>query len=245
MAYFVGGKSYGDPAPDPYAAYAAAAKSTASSGAPNLVNLRDQLMGNLSGALKGELPSDVQDLIKSRAAEFGVASGMPGSELAGNQGLRTLGLTSLNRMQGAENLLAPYAFDRGGPSYSYARPNSPDSQLTQPKDPWFSGPIPRGPSGSAPLQTPRQSPITPIQGGGGGAGSNMNAADLLKFLGPMGSGTQPTYDSWLNSIGGGNAAPQNDFASMIPFFGGQPDYQGPTSDDVAWSDFINSEYGSV
>lgn len=61
----------------------------------------------VSAALRGELPSDVTDLIKRQAAEFGVASGMPGSQFAGYRGLRQLGLTSLSEMQRAQQLLTP------------------------------------------------------------------------------------------------------------------------------------------
>lgn len=61
----------------------------------------------VSAALRGELPSDVTDLIRRQAAEFGVASGMPGSQFAGYRGLRQLGLTSLSEMQRAQQLLTP------------------------------------------------------------------------------------------------------------------------------------------
>lgn len=62
---------------------------------------------SLSGALSGELPEDVQNLLRQQAAEYGVASGAPGSQFQSYRGLRNLGLTSLDRIKGAENLLAP------------------------------------------------------------------------------------------------------------------------------------------
>lgn len=68
--------------------------------------LTSQLRTSLGGALRGELPQDVVDQIRQHAAEFGVASGLSGSEFAGYQGLKNLGLTSLSRITGAENLLA-------------------------------------------------------------------------------------------------------------------------------------------
>lgn len=60
---------------------------------------------SLSSALSGELPLDVQNLLRQQAAEYGVASGMPGSQFQSYAGLRNLGLTSLDRIKGAENIL--------------------------------------------------------------------------------------------------------------------------------------------
>jgi len=69
--------------------------------------LLKQTAASLGGALRGELPEDVQNLLRQQAAEYGVASGMPGSQFQSYAGLRNLGLTSLDRIQGAERLLAP------------------------------------------------------------------------------------------------------------------------------------------
>lgn len=69
--------------------------------------LLQQTATSLGGALRGELPEDVQNLLRQQAAEYGVASGMPGSQFQSYAGLRNLGLTSLDRIQGAERLLAP------------------------------------------------------------------------------------------------------------------------------------------
>jgi hypothetical protein len=65
-----------------------------------------QAATNLSGALKGELPPDVVNMLQQQAAERGVAGGVPGSQAAEYGGLRTLGLTSLDRMDKATDLLA-------------------------------------------------------------------------------------------------------------------------------------------
>lgn len=60
-------------------------------------------------AMTGQLPEDVVQAIQQRAAEFGVATGMPGSELAGYGGLRQLGLTSLDVLGNAAKYdITPY-----------------------------------------------------------------------------------------------------------------------------------------
>jgi hypothetical protein len=69
--------------------------------------LLDQTATSLSGALRGELPEDVTNLLQQQAAEYGVAAGIPGSQFAGYRGLRNLGLTSLSRISEAEKLLTP------------------------------------------------------------------------------------------------------------------------------------------
>jgi hypothetical protein len=69
-------------------------------------DLLGQTAGNLSGALRGELPPDVLNLLQQQAAEYGVGGGTSGSQFAGYAGLRNLGLTSLDRMKHAEDLLA-------------------------------------------------------------------------------------------------------------------------------------------
>lgn len=69
-------------------------------------DLLGQTAGNLSGALRGELPADVLNLLQQQAAEYGVGGGTSGSQFAGYAGLRNLGLTSLDRMKHAEDLLA-------------------------------------------------------------------------------------------------------------------------------------------
>lgn len=66
----------------------------------------NQFGSNIAGALRGELPEDVQNLLAQQAAEYGVGSGTGGSQFAGYRGLRNLGLTSLDRMKEAEALIA-------------------------------------------------------------------------------------------------------------------------------------------
>lgn len=62
---------------------------------------------NIQSGLAGELPQDVVNQIKQRSAEFGVATGMPGSQFAGYQGLCNLGLTSLDQQRWAANQFQP------------------------------------------------------------------------------------------------------------------------------------------
>jgi len=67
--------------------------------------LLKQTAASLGGALRGELPEDVQNLLRQQAAEYGVASGLGGSQFQAYRGLRNLGLTSLDRIKGAEGIL--------------------------------------------------------------------------------------------------------------------------------------------
>lgn len=208
-------------------------------------------MGNLGTALKGQLPEDTIDLIKQRAAEFGVASGMPGSELAGNQGLRTLGLTSLNRMQGAESLLAPYAFREG---YTYA-PQRDSGGFSQPHpmDPAFAG------TRSAPMLRSPAPQGAPVQQGGAnkGSGGGTTVGNLLSFMpnqgmSPMGNGnyfnpfTDLSPNNWnssFNSPGGGEGG---DFGSMIPFMGSSNpnlDWNFDTYSNLADMGIIDPAFG--
>ncbi len=179
--------------------------------------LTDQLVGNLKGALKGELPPDVVQQIQQNAAEFGVAGGVPGSQFAGYQGLKNLGLTSLNRMQGAEselvNPLLGYhplqVVPPVGPPIGGAAPVSNPN--------WARNIMPGGITGIAgagqqgggggrtplPLMDPRgqqnqaQATIAEI-GQKYGPGS---ASSSFGFGSPMGTrGTLPTY----GSVGGGS-----------------------------------------
>lgn len=61
---------------------------------PNLSGTNTAASSALLSGLQGQLSAGTQNLIKDAAAAWGVASGMPGSGLAGNKSLRDLGLTS-------------------------------------------------------------------------------------------------------------------------------------------------------
>lgn len=66
-----------------------------------------QYYTNVRANLAGELPPDVLDLLQTQAAQYGIASGLPGSQFAGYRGLRNLGLTSLQRMDVGAQQMAP------------------------------------------------------------------------------------------------------------------------------------------
>jgi len=69
-----------------------------------------QYYSNVRANLAGQLPPDVLDLLQTQAAEYGIASGLPGSQFAGYRGLRNLGLTSLQRMDvGAQQMQPLFA----------------------------------------------------------------------------------------------------------------------------------------
>jgi len=63
---------------------------------PGFANMRDKITSVLGSKLRGEIPTDVQNLLGRKAAEKGVALGTSGSELSGFDELRNLGLTSLD-----------------------------------------------------------------------------------------------------------------------------------------------------
>lgn len=58
---------------------------------------REQITGLLQSGLRGELPKDVESLIRRKSAETAGGQGVTGSQLARNLTLRDLGLTSLQR----------------------------------------------------------------------------------------------------------------------------------------------------
>ncbi len=66
-----------------------------------------QYYTNVRANLAGELPPDVLDLLQTQAAQYGIASGLPGSQFSGYRGLRNLGLTSLQRMDVGAQQMAP------------------------------------------------------------------------------------------------------------------------------------------
>jgi hypothetical protein len=125
--------------------YATSATTNSQSGIPEL---RPKVVSTLDTALSGGLPQDVVDQMRQHAAEFGVASGMPGSEFSGYQGLRNLGLTSLSQINRAQDLLAPGY--RESTSYSGNPQGGPSSHTSN----WNVGSVPgtlqRGGGGAAP-----------------------------------------------------------------------------------------------
>ena len=71
---------------------------------PGLSGLNQQVSGDLASQLGGQLSPATINLLQDQAAAWGVKSGMPGSGLAQNRGLRDLGLTAENVInQGLQN----------------------------------------------------------------------------------------------------------------------------------------------
>lgn len=66
---------------------------------PGYGNLRDTSTANIQSLLRGELPSDVENLIERRAAERGITMGTSGSDFNEFGAVRQLGLTSLEMTQ--------------------------------------------------------------------------------------------------------------------------------------------------
>lgn len=206
--YVAPGESY--VTPEMVAANSKAALDAANAANPSGANLTSQLVGNLSGGLHGELPNDVRNLIQQQAAQNGVANGVGGSDFANYQGLRTLGLTSLSRMQHTEDsLVNPLLGYRPVP---YAQPHMPTP----------AGPPPPQGSGGFGNTTPHYN-VGPIGGGGGaphatlptygapqgGTSTGNILNDLLAKYGPIGnSGSSPmgTYGGPpldMTNLGGG------------------------------------------
>jgi len=61
---------------------------------PNLSQSNNQLSSNILSELHGELSPQTMNAIQDAAATYGVTSGMPGSGLAINRGVRDLGLAT-------------------------------------------------------------------------------------------------------------------------------------------------------
>lgn len=74
---------------------------------PNLVPQAGTLSGNIGAELMGELSPQTIAALQQNAAQFGVRSGMPLSQFAGHQGLRSLGLNvEAIQRQGLQDYLA-------------------------------------------------------------------------------------------------------------------------------------------
>lgn len=71
---------------------------------PGMQSQFNATQGLINNQLAGQLPQEVVNQIQDRAAQFGVTSGMPGSQFQGYQGLRKLGVDILGyQQQGATN----------------------------------------------------------------------------------------------------------------------------------------------
>lgn len=205
-------------------------------GGPNLTN---QLVGNLSGALKGELPADTKQLLEQKAAQDAVSSGTSGSQFANYQGLRTLGLTSLDRMQHAEDSLINPLLGYHPPFLIPKRPETPWPRAYEGGGGGFRNTMPGynvGPilSGGGVAPGRASNPTLPnYQQGGGGTSTGNILNDLLSKYGPLGnSGSSPMGtnagfgplgmpDEYANTDYGLNG---QDWAQTTPSYGADQTY---------------------
>lgn len=74
-------------------------------GDPNFQGQMGQSFSNIEAALKGQVPQDVADVLRNKAASMGVRSGTPGSQFVDFNNLYNYGQTSLDQTRWAENAL--------------------------------------------------------------------------------------------------------------------------------------------
>ena len=191
-------------------------------------NLTGQLVNNLSGALKGELPDDVKQLLQQKAAQNAVSSGTSGSQFADYQGLRTLGLTSLDRMQHAEDSLVNPLLGYHPPFIQPQRQYSPPIVANQGgggfenTTPHYNvGPI-RGPGGAP---APTGNPTLPnYQQGGAQPNYGNDAMAIQAKYGPGGgAGGWNAGGDW-NNPGAGSANAGFGAGGGSTYFGDQAGY---------------------
>jgi hypothetical protein len=210
--------------------------------------LATQLRSNLSGALKGDLPPDVVQQIQQHAAEFGVASGLSGSQFAGYQGLKNLGLTSLDRASKAESELV-------NPLLGYhplqVLPGTPQP-FPQPQSNinWGQSTSPVGVSainsGGGPAGGRMPAPFVDPRSGWGSPQTNVQSilGDIASKYGPIGAtgsrpmgGTLPAYGGTSTGTTGSewwNSAPE--LSGLTPeelSAYGNPAYAGLTAPELA------------
>lgn len=101
---------------------------------PGYSDMSAQSSANTQAQLRGELPSDVVNLIGQQAAERGVGGGVAGSQFSNADYLRSLGLTSLGQQEKGEASFTG-AMDRlkGIPMFD------PSSMFTKPSDVYDAG----------------------------------------------------------------------------------------------------------
>lgn len=80
---------------------------------PGYSDMASASSGNILANLRGEVSEDVVNLLGQQAAERGVSSGVPGSQLSNTDFLRSLGLTSLDLKNRGEQQFSG-ALDRVG-----------------------------------------------------------------------------------------------------------------------------------
>lgn len=88
---------------------------------PGITNLKTLGTANIASMLSGELPQSVQDILKTRSAEYGVGSGTGDSEFSGAKGLRDLGLESLRYTQAGLDSASRWIAQAQGQTFDFSR----------------------------------------------------------------------------------------------------------------------------
>lgn len=197
---------------------------------PGAAGLEAQSSENIGAALRGELPTDVLNLIGQQAAERGIATGAPGGPNANAALLRALGLTSLGQQQvGQQNLSAAYARNPAAPLFNPA---------TQLLSPYQTATLLRtGGAGTTVGTGAGMAPFPTLPGGGGGGGYTITGGGGGA---PPAMLTSPDYTqtvvgmgpSWADLFGyGGEAAPTVPMTNLEggASFGPLPEGYQPTS----------------
>lgn len=89
---------------------------------PGITNLKTLGTANIASMLSGELPQSVQDILKTRSAEYGVGSGTgSSSEFSGAKGLRDLGIEQLKYTQEGLNSASRWIAQAQGQTFDFSK----------------------------------------------------------------------------------------------------------------------------
>lgn len=88
---------------------------------PGVTELKNLGTDNIRSMLSGELPQSVQDILKTRSAEYGVGSGTGGSEFAGAKGLRDLGIEQLKYTQAGLDSASRWIAQAQGQTFDFSK----------------------------------------------------------------------------------------------------------------------------
>jgi hypothetical protein len=187
---------------------------------PNLGGQVGQMSGNIGNELAGQLSPDTIAALQQHAAQFGTQLGMPGSQFAGNAGLRSLGLNvEATKRQGGQDLLAAQtslagtqtnpslAAEIAGRNATMASAPNPQMAAEQQMSDWMTkfnaslgagrggggggGGSPAGGTGTSSSPWGVSAPAFGV--GGGGSGTDPMAGDI----------SDPNSSWWDSSPGGG------------------------------------------
>lgn len=191
-------------------------------------SLSNKYYGNIGSALSGQVPQDVQNLIATKAAEYGIATGMPGSQIAAYSGLRNLGLTSLDQQRWGASQLQQQELQRKQAAlqqdaqqqqaylnYVYSRIQDQDRLRAQAAADWnkakatYTPPVASWPSGGSTAVGGSSSPLSGYR--------NMN---LGRY--------NPTGSSYVTGLGTVDGTGSSNMAIINEMLG-----ERPISDDIS------------